>query len=414
MSAIREESSTGYILEVDMDYPKELHDEHNDYPLAPEKLNVTRSMLSDLQSLMYDKFYKQRHNKDPTNENIPPLPIHEKLVPNLRNKTNYIVHGLNLKFYIDHGLTITKIHRVLEFQQSAWLKKYIDFNTQKRAEARNDFEKDLFKLMNNAVFGKTLQNPRKQRKIDFVGTPSKFKKLVAHPLYEGFTVISDHLFAVERRPSSIMFDKPIYAGFSILELSKLWMYQFHYDHIKKLYPEESSKLCFTDTDSFLYRLKTKNVYGDMVNHRELYDFSNFSRYHPCFLGMSLEEWKAIMYNNKCVLGKYKDELAGVLLLEFVGLRSKMYSFCSEESEVKKLGGIPKFIVKNTLTFDDFKGSLLEQSESVARMKVFRSNNHHVTTKLQTKISLSCFDDKRYITEDGISTLAHGHYLIEQY
>ena len=103
-----------------------------------------------------------------------------------------------------------------------------------------------------------------------------------------------------------------------------------------------------------------------------------------------------------------------MLLEFVGLRSKMYSFCSEESEVKKLGGIPKFIVKNTLTFNDFKRSLLEQSESIAQMKLFRSNNHHVTTKLQTKISLSCFDDKRYITDDGISTLAHGHYLIEQY
>ena len=122
----------------------------------------------------------------------------------------------------------------------------------------------------------------------------------------------------------------------------------------------------------------------------------------------LEDWKVIMYNNKFVLGKYKDELAEVLLFEFVGLRSKMYSFYSEESEVKKLGGIPKFIVKNSLTFDNYKGSLFEQSDSVAQMKVFRSNNHHVTTKLQTKISLSSFDDKRYITEDRVSTLAHGH------
>ena len=115
LSRISEYSSTGFILMVDLAYPDELHDDHNDYPLASEKLTVTSDMLSEFQLKTFTKLYNQHHEKDPSNENIPPLPTQEKLVPNLQNKTNYIVHGQNLKFYIDHGLVITKIHRILEF-----------------------------------------------------------------------------------------------------------------------------------------------------------------------------------------------------------------------------------------------------------------------------------------------------------
>ena len=364
---ISENSSTGFILMVDLDYPEKLHDDHNDYPLAPQKFNVTSEMLSDFQSQTFTKLYNQRHQKDPTNENIPPLPTHEKLIPNLQKKTNYIVHGQNLQFYIDHGLVITKIHRVLEFQQRPWLKTYIDFNTQKRTEAVDDFEKDLFKLMNNAVFGKTLQNPRKQRNVDFVSTPAKFKRLAAHPLFKGFQVINDNLFAIERSPSSVLFDKPIYAGFTILELSKLWMYRYHYDHIKKVYPGDKSLLCFTDTDSFLYRLETKDVHADMIENKDLYDFSNFPDNHSCFQGMTSDEVLEIKNMNKKVLGKMKDEIAGGSMLDFVGLRAKMYAFLSEDSVVKKLKGIPSSIVKMWLTFEHYKQCLMEQSKTVTQI-----------------------------------------------
>ena len=181
----------------------------------------------------------------------------------------------------------------------------------------DEFEKEFFKLMNNAVFGKTLQNPRKQRTIDFVSSSKKAKRLVSQPLYKTHKKISENLYAIERSPTSILFDKPIYVGFSVLELSKLWMYKFHYDHVKKIYPDDESKLCFTDTDSFLYRLKTQNVHKDMLHHHELFDFSNFNPSHQCFSQMNPEDIQHIMSKNKKVLGKFKDELGGKTLEEFI-------------------------------------------------------------------------------------------------
>ena len=307
------------------------------------------------------------------------------------------------------GMKITKIHRIVRYRQSKWLKPYIDFNTEKRRLATNDFEKDLFKLMNNAVFGKTLQNPRKQRQVTFVHTHEKAKRLVAHPLYTGYQALNDNLYAVERSPSSIMFDKPIYAGFAILELSKLRMYDFHYNFVKKLYPGDMSKLCFTDTDSFLYLLKTKDIYRDMMlKHHDLFDFSNFNDNHPCFEGMTADEVHTIKEKNKKVLGRFKDELGGIPLREFVGLASKMYGFTFDEGEVKKLRGIISAIVQRYLSFMQYKETLFEQKQMVTSMNVIRSKGHHLTTVKQTKISLSCFDDKRFIDEDGVTTYAHGY------
>ena len=140
---IPDDSSTGYILEVDLEYPHHLHDLHNDYPLAPESLLITRDMLSP-----FCKSFKQKHCDA------------RKLVPNLQHKTKYIVHYRNLKLYADLGMKITQVHRVLSFSQKPWMKPYIDFNTEKRKHAKNDFEKELFKLLNNAVFGKTMENVR--------------------------------------------------------------------------------------------------------------------------------------------------------------------------------------------------------------------------------------------------------------
>jgi hypothetical protein len=150
-------SDTGYILEVDLAYPAELHNLHNDYPLAPESMNISDDMLSG-----YSKKLKEKLNIG--NSNVP------KLVPNLYDKTKYVVHYRNLKFYLEQGLKLKKIHRVIQFKQSPWLKSYIDFNTEKRKNAKSDFEKDFFKLMNNSVFGKTMENIRKRVNIKLLIT----------------------------------------------------------------------------------------------------------------------------------------------------------------------------------------------------------------------------------------------------
>ena len=205
----------------------------------------------------------------------------------------------------------------------------------------------------------------------------------------------------------------MYVGFTVLELPKRHMYDFHYNHIKKIYPEDASQLCFTDTDSSIYRLKTKGVYAEMIKYKDLYDFSNFPDQHQCFNGMSTQVIKNIKNMNKKVIGKMKDEMGGIPILEFIGLRSKMYSFrWSILDYIMKLKGIPTAIVEKELTFNSYKQSLYNQNETVTQMKLFRSNNHNVKTVLQSKISLSCFDDKRYILDDGVTTLAHGHYHID--
>ena len=139
----KEDSNDGLILEVDLEYPKDLQELHNDYPLAPEKVKVSKDMLSEYCNKISEK-YKI------------PFGMVNKLIPMLNNKKEYVVHYRNLQLYMDLGLKVTKVHRALKFKQSPWLKQYIDFNTNNRKEAKTSFEKDFFKLMNNSTLGKEL------------------------------------------------------------------------------------------------------------------------------------------------------------------------------------------------------------------------------------------------------------------
>ena len=221
------------VLEVDLEYPKELHHLNNDYPLAPEKIVVKEEMLSD-----YSREIQER-------EGIKIGQV-EKLIPNLRDKEKYIVHYRNLQFYLSKGLKLTKIHRALEFSQSNWLQPYIDINTQKRAKAKNPFEKDFFKLANNAVFGKTVENKRKRCNIQLITDSRKMERLAARPTYVSHKIFHENLVAVHYKQTKLLMDKPLYVGMCILELSKLVMYNFHYNYILPKYPE--AKLLFTDTE----------------------------------------------------------------------------------------------------------------------------------------------------------------------
>ena len=160
-NVIPKRKGIGHIYEVDLEYPKELHDLHNDYPCAPEKIKVSDDMLSD-----YCREIKDKFNISSGNVN--------KLIPTLNDKKNYVLHEENLKLYLSLGLKLKKIHRVLEFSEKPWLKPYIDFNTDKRTKAKNAFEKDFFKLMNNSVFGKTMENIRKRSNIYLETDPDHF------------------------------------------------------------------------------------------------------------------------------------------------------------------------------------------------------------------------------------------------
>ena len=230
----------------------------------------------------------------------------KKLVCYLRNKKKYVLHIRSLKQALNHGLKLKKVHRIIEFNQEAWLKPYIDMNTELRKIAKNDFEKDFFKLMNNAVFGKTMENVRKHRNIKLVTTDKKRNKLVSEPNYHAINLISENLSIIEMRRTKVKMNKPIYLGLSILEISKLLMYEFWYDYMKPKY-DDNVKLCFMDTDSFIMNIKTEDFYKDVANDVERrFDTSNYEVDRPLPTG-----------KNKKVIGLMKDELGGRIITKFV-------------------------------------------------------------------------------------------------
>ena len=362
---------TPCILEVDLEYPEELHDLHNDYPLCPERVECDKGV--------------------------------KKLIPNLRHKNNYVIHYKNLMQCLRLGMKLKKIHRGIKFIESAFLKPYIDKNTSLRTQAKNNFEKDFFKLMNNSVFGKTMENIRNRVNVKLVDTGEQFKKLTAKPNYESRKIFNENLVSVHMKKTSLTMNKPVYLGMSILELSKIIMFDFHYKYIKPKY-RNKAKLLFTDTDSFLYEIQTEDFYKDIAGDvRDRFDTSDYPEGHPSGIPTGI---------NKKVLGKFKDEAAGKVIKEFVGLRAKLYSYKMDEGkENKRCKGIKKAVVEKSIRHEDYKTCLTTGKEQLRRQNIIRSYEHELYTEEVNKVALSAADDKRYLLKDTYDTLAWGHHRI---
>ena len=300
----KEDARCGWILKVDPEYPAELHKEHSAYPMAPEKIAVEKEWLSE-----YQKNLLRQLNLTDTQD--------KRLLLTLRDKNNYVVQYRNLQFYLKQGTRLKKVHRVLEFEQERWMKSYIEMNTEFRKEGKNDFEKDFYKLMNNSVFGKTMENLRNRVDIGIVRSEEeeKIRKLVASPLYARHNIFANDLVGIGMHKSRLYLNKPVYTGMTILENSKLLqlMYDFYYETLKEQYSDKC-ELLYTDTDSFLLEIEAEDVYKDMATERDLYDTSNYPEENPLYS----EE-------NKKELGKMNAECAGTPIEEVVCLRSKMYS-----------------------------------------------------------------------------------------
>ena len=356
------------ILEVDLEYPKELHDLHNDYPLAPERLKVNGV---------------------------------EKLILNLYDKEKYVVHHENLKLYLSLGLKIKKMHRGIKFIEKDWLKPYIMMNTKLRKNAKKDFESDFFKLMNNSVFGKTMENIRNSADIRLINDRRKAEKLTAKPNFKHLTIFDENLVAVHIKRTKLKFNKPIYCGMSILDLSKTLMYDFHYNYIKPKFGEKV-KLLFPDTDSLCYEIETEDFYKDIApDDEQKFNTSNFEKDH--ILGIASAK-------NKKVIGMMKDEAGGKIIKEFVGLRAKLYSYkMYEGKEEKKCKRIKKNVIKNKITHEGYKHCLFTRKSKLTKMNVIRSRAHNIYTEKINNVALSCKDDKRFICEDGVNTFALGHF-----
>ena len=240
-----------------------------------------------------------------------------KLVGTIEDKEKYVIHISALKQALNNGLILKKIHRIIQFNQEDWLKAYIEMNTKLRAAAKNDFEKYLFKLMNNSVFEKTMENLRKHRDIRLVTNDKQRYKLVSEPDYHSSKYISENLIIIEMKKTQIFMSKPIYLGQTILDVSKTLMYEFLYGYLKPNY-RDKLKLCYMDTDSFIKHVETKDFYKDIADDvNEWFDTSNYDKNDKRPLPMGI---------NKKVLGMFKDELGGKIMTEFVALRAKAYAF----------------------------------------------------------------------------------------
>ena len=365
ISELAKLKNKGYLLEVDVSYPRSLHDSHNDLPFMCEKMVISGV---------------------------------EKLVPNLRDKKNYVIHIRALNQALKHGLVLERIHRVIEFNQYPWMKTYIDFNTKLRTAAANDFEKDFFKLMNNAAFGKTIENIGKHRNFKLVTSEAQYLTTVMKPNFKSGVRFYENLMGCKMRKIKVVMKKPVYLSQVILDLSKIVMYEFHYDYMKPKY-QENLKLCYMDTDSLVYNIKTDDFYADISEDvLARFDTSGYIPNRPLPIGL-----------NKKVIGLMKDELRGKIMTEFVALRPKLYSYkVSNGFTNKKCKGIKKCVIKKTLTFDDYKDCFFNSNTIYRSQLMFRSMKHDILTTEVNKVAFNRDDDKRISKKDGISTLACGH------
>ena len=319
---------------------------------------------------------------------------------NLNDKEKYVFHIRTLQFYLKQGLKLKKIHRAIKFEQKEVLKPYIEFNTEKRKNARNDFEKDVYKLMNNAIFGKTMEDKRKHLDFEVVSDETRYMKCVSNPNFKHSHIINENLVGVEKQETKLKLDKPIFIGMSILDLSKQHMYKFYYDVMKPKYGD-NIKMVYTDTDSFVFHTKTNDIYEDLNTIKKELDFSDYPKEHKCYDD-----------NNKKVLGKFKDELKSKIITGFIALRPKCYAYSvyGGDKKYKKCKGIAKGTVRRQMKYEEFETVLKTNKVIHKSFNSIRSKNHRIFSIATKKIALSSYENKKYWI-DSVNSLAYGHYKI---
>ena len=254
-----------------------------------------------------------------------------------------------------------------------------------------------------------MENIRKRVDVRLVTSKEKLLKLASKPTYVSSKIFNENLVAVHKIKETLTMNRPAYIGMCILDLSKTLMYDFHYNYIKHKYGNKA-KLLFTDTDSLTYEIETKDAYKDFFKDKSKFDNSDYPENSPYF-----------NKTNKKVIGKFKDEAAGIPIIEFIGLRSKMYSYIKDyekkgeegkkETITRTAKGVKISVIKQDITHEDYKETLFNNKQMHHTMKTIRSNNHQLGSFELNKISLSCFDDKRFIHQNGITSYAYGHYKI---
>ena len=317
----------------------------------------------------------------------------KKLICDWTDKKKYLIHYRILKFYVRHSMVVEKIHEIISFKQSKWLESYISFNTQKRNKAKNDFERNFFKLNVNAAFGKFLENVRNRLDLELI-KKDNFKKIINQQSklsFNGIQKTYENYYSFTYKKNEIVMDKALYVGFAILELSKLHMYETYYDTLQIYYGQENLQLHYIDTDGIILSMKTKDIIKDLINLEDIFDFSNLDKNH-----------KLYSEKNKHRLGFFKIETPlNIWIDKFVCLRSKAYSFkCKNNDENKnKIKGISKS-QSSHIKFEEYYNCLFGgEYQKECDNYIIRLLNHEMVLQKVRKSTLSIFDDKRrYINE----------------
>lgn len=360
----------GYLLEVDLEYPEDIHEIHKDLPFCPEHI-------------------------------APPGSKQKKLLTTLFDKEKYIIHYMYLKQALKNGLKLKKIHRVLEFDQECWLKDYIDLNSRLRQLATSEFEKTFYKLMNNSVYGKTMESVKNRKDVRLITKwDGRFgaEALISKPNFHACSIFNEDLIAVEMDKLQIYMNKPIYIGLCVLDISKTVLYEFHYEFAKKQLDAEY-KLLYVDTDSLLYEIKCEDAYDIMKKNIHRFDTSDYPPENPYQMPLV----------NKKKPGLMKDECNGRIITKMIGLRSKMYTLQVENEDfIKKIKGIKSSVVKSTITSSHFEDCLFNSNLIRRDQCTIRSRYHKLYTEKSNKLALSPYDDKRYLIKNSTDTLPWGH------
>lgn len=391
------EGDEGFYFEVDMSYPPEIHDRTSDFPLAPEGGQVTEDMLSSYMQQLHQQLMTARY---PNAANFTKFKSSYKLLLTQFDKKNYCIHFKLLQYFLNKGMKVTKIHNVIRFTQKRFLKPYIEFNSCQRAQANNSFEKDFYKLKNNSLFGKTMEDVRKHSIYKLVTDVEQFRKLSLSPLFHDRDIITEDIVGVKMYKTKVKLNKPIYIGQAVLDHSKHAMYTLFYETLPSCPLIHNIRLLGGDTDSFFLQLTVNQhttISDILSNMKDFVDFSNYPSSHPLHSNQ-----------NKAKLGCFKDELAGQEIEEMILLRPKMYSIKvkGEGQEIKRAKGIGKAVVKN-LRHEEYQQAYHEHKESRINMTILKSISHTVQTYTLQKRGLSCWEDKRVWLNANVS-LPHGN------
>ena len=385
------QGDTGYIIRCDLEYPPECQNDTMDLPLAPESGMISWDDLSN--------FSKQEWERQRGAE---PFVSSRKLLLTHHDKHNYVVHSTILKYYLTKGLRLKKVHEAIEFHQEAYLKPYVDYHTEARSKTTTEEAKSFHKLNVNALFGKTMENPRKYKKSYVVRKPQYLFRHASSPLCDSVFIMDENTCIVNMRKSEVQLNKPVFIGQSILDNSKMIMYQ-RLDSWKSNPLIENLELLGGDTDSLFLHVTSKHTRNEILkSFGNDFDASNYPSNHPLYS-------KA----NKSKLGCFKDETQGEAIQSLLMQAPKTYSILTEnDHRTARAKGIQRHI-RDKISHYEYRQTQLNHEMHTVSQTSIRSNKHFLHTVTQSKRALACWDSKRFWLDDN-NSVPYGHHRINQF